>query len=118
MVPPDRRRVRLGVRLRELRERTGLSGNRFADTVGWAESEVSRVETGSQLPSEADIKIWVTATGQGRLVESELLGLRAAARFEYSTVKDMLRRGGMAASRFMSGRWKPKRPASSSTSRR
>ena len=50
---PDR--VRLATRLRELRAATGLSGNRFAQRIGWVQSRVSKLETGVQIPTEADI---------------------------------------------------------------
>lgn len=57
------------------------------------------IETGNrkQLPTEADIRAWVAATRSSESVESELLGLLAAARIEYVTHRDESRaEGGLA----------------------
>jgi Domain of unknown function (DUF5753) len=49
---------------------------------------ISKRETAKQLPTEADIRAWVAATRSSESVESELLGLLAAARIEYVTHRD------------------------------
>ncbi|MDQ3151476.1 MAG: helix-turn-helix domain-containing protein [Actinomycetota bacterium] len=87
-------RVRLAARLRALRIAAFPSGNQFARHVGWGQSKVSKLETGAQRPSDADVREWVRATGHGVDVEAEVLAMAAAARFEYSTVQDVVRRGG------------------------
>ncbi|MGH3866052.1 MAG: DUF5753 domain-containing protein [Pseudonocardiaceae bacterium] len=57
----------------------------------------SKLETGKQLPTEADIRAWVAATRSSESIESELLGLLAAARIEYVTHRDESRvEGGLA----------------------
>jgi len=92
---PDR--VRLAARLRELRAATGLSGNRFAaERIGWAQSRLSRLETGTQLPTEVDLHAWVDAAGAGNDVAAELLALLERARIEYATWRDTYRRLGGA----------------------
>lgn len=86
-------RARLATRLRELRAATGLSGNRFAtDRIRWPQSRVSRMETGTQLPTEDDIRAWVQAAGGGNEAMAELLELLQRARIEYSTWRDAYRR--------------------------
>src|SRR6185312_11197968 len=87
----------LATRLRELRASTGLSGNRFAaERIRWAQSRVSRLETGAQLPTEDDIYAWVQAAGAQAETASELLELLERARIEYATWRDTYRRAGGA----------------------
>lgn len=96
--PMNLHRVRLAGRLRALRAASGYSGNRFAQHIGWQQSRVSKLETGKQLPSEADIESWVTATKAGNEDAEELAELLAAARIEYATWRELSRRarGGLA----------------------
>jgi transcriptional regulator with XRE-family HTH domain len=97
-LPPNPERARLATRLRELRAATGLSGNRFAvERIGWPQSRLSRLETGTQLPTEGDIRAWVAAAGAGKEAVAELLELLARARIEYATWRDTYRRSGTAA---------------------
>jgi transcriptional regulator with XRE-family HTH domain len=91
------RRARLAARLRALRAGVAPSGNQFAKTIGWQQSRVSKLETGRQLPTEADIRAWVAAAGASESVVAELFGLLAAARIEYVTHRDESRvAGGLA----------------------
>lgn len=60
---PDSDRVRLATKLRELRAATGMSGNRFAQQLGWPQSRVSKIETGAQFPTGEDIAAWLRAAG-------------------------------------------------------
>lgn len=87
-------RVRLAARLRALRTAAFPSGNQFARHIGWGQSKVSKLETGTQRPTDDDVREWVRATGHGPDVEDELLAMAAAARFEYSTVREAVRQGG------------------------
>lgn len=97
MAPVSPRRARLAARLRILRAAAASSGNQFATLIGWQQSRVSKLETGKQLPTEADISAWVAATGSSESVETELLGMLAAARIEYVTHRDESRvEGGLA----------------------
>lgn len=43
--------------------RGGLSVRQLADTLGWQSSKVSRIETGQQVPTEAEVNAWASATG-------------------------------------------------------
>ncbi|HYP13403.1 MAG TPA: helix-turn-helix transcriptional regulator [Bryobacteraceae bacterium] len=51
-------REALGARLREIRKDAGLTGRALADSCGWHFTKVSKIEHGSQNPSEADIRRW------------------------------------------------------------
>jgi transcriptional regulator with XRE-family HTH domain len=75
-------RRQLGAALRALRQDTGLSGLAFSRQVGLAQSKVSRVELGQQVPSAEDLDRWMeaTATPPGR--RDELRQLREAAATE------------------------------------
>lgn len=83
----------MATRLRALRARAGLSGNQFADAQGWAQSKVSRIETGKQLPSTADIEAWARACAAPADTLAALLRLHERARVANLTFRDRLRRG-------------------------
>ncbi|RDI53999.1 helix-turn-helix domain-containing protein [Nocardia mexicana] len=51
-------REALGGRLRDIRKDAGLSGVQLAELAGWHSSKVSKIESGKQMPAEADIRIW------------------------------------------------------------
>jgi transcriptional regulator with XRE-family HTH domain len=51
----------LAERLRALRTRAGLAGKDLAERNGWQPSKVSRLETGKQTPSAADLEAWARA---------------------------------------------------------
>ncbi|MGH3787972.1 MAG: helix-turn-helix domain-containing protein [Pseudonocardiaceae bacterium] len=90
------RRARLAARLKALRAGAAPSGSEFGRIIGWQQSKVSKLETGKQLPTEADIRTWVAASGTSESVTAELLGLLAAARIEYVTHRDESRiEGGL-----------------------
>ncbi|MEU8472683.1 helix-turn-helix transcriptional regulator [Streptomyces sp. NPDC029006] len=57
-------REALGARLRELRTEAGLNGKEFPARLGWQRSKVSRLETGKQTASTADVEAWVRAAEQ------------------------------------------------------
>lgn len=98
MPDTDPARDRLASRLRELRAATGLSGNRFAvERIHWAQSRLSRVELGRQLPTKEDIHAWVVATEAGPGVTDELLDLLRRAQAEYISHRDEYRRSGGGA---------------------
>ncbi|WP_242904418.1 helix-turn-helix domain-containing protein [Actinomadura terrae] len=85
-------REALGARLRELRKDAGFSGRELASR-GFHYSKVSRLETGSQAPSDADIRAWCNACG----VEEEAPDLVATARAVESAYLEFRRqtRAGM-----------------------
>ncbi len=52
--------------LRVMRVQAGVSGSDLAGANGWAQSKVSRIETGKQKLSAADIEAWVRTCEQKR----------------------------------------------------
>jgi transcriptional regulator with XRE-family HTH domain len=58
---PDRRR--LAAALKELREDSGLSAERFGEPHGWSQGKVSKIENGRTVPSPEDVGAWVAAAG-------------------------------------------------------
>ncbi|MBG0817209.1 helix-turn-helix transcriptional regulator [Planomonospora sp. ID82291] len=57
-------RTEMGVRLRQLREDSRLSGKELAERLGWQASKVSRIENARQTATVDDIRAW------GRAVEA------------------------------------------------
>ncbi|PKW18899.1 helix-turn-helix domain-containing protein [Saccharopolyspora spinosa] len=93
----EHRRAAFGERLRQLREAAGFpSGKRFADHCGWPQSKVSRIETGAQLASDADLTTWTEATGADESVASELRAELREIRLAAASWKRQLRHGNAA----------------------
>jgi transcriptional regulator with XRE-family HTH domain len=93
--PPGRALTGLGARLRALREAAGLSGTQLAAELGsgWRQSKISKLETGRQLPTPAELAEWARATGTS---PEPLIGLRAKASAEYGSWKDRIASAGGA----------------------
>ena len=85
----------LGSQLRGLRERAGQTGAEFAAVLGdgWGQSKVSKIETGRQLPAEADLRAWATATTTD---PEPLIALRVRAATDYRSNKEQISRAGGA----------------------
>jgi transcriptional regulator with XRE-family HTH domain len=83
----------LATRLRALRVQAGLSGKQLADASGWAQSKVSRIENGQQMPSPDDIRAWANGTGADEETVRQLLGNREEARIAHATFPRRMRRG-------------------------
>lgn len=83
----------LGARLRNLRERTGATGAEFAVLLGdgWRQSKISKIETGRQLPTYADIEAWSAATGTD---PASMIELRDQAAIDYRSHKDRIEQAG------------------------
>jgi transcriptional regulator with XRE-family HTH domain len=56
--PADQARQALGARLKEIRKDANLTGRALASLAGWHFSKVSKIEHGSQSPSEIDLRTW------------------------------------------------------------
>lgn len=79
MPRPNRRaREALTEALRDARRAAGLTGVGLADALGsgWSQPKVSKIESGRQWVSEAEIRAWAAAVGADREM---LLALRARA---------------------------------------
>ncbi len=59
--PVKQAREALGARLREIRNEAGLTGRALASACGWHFTKVSKLEHGTQTPSETDIRAWCRA---------------------------------------------------------
>ncbi|MBT2451280.1 helix-turn-helix transcriptional regulator [Streptomyces sp. ISL-43] len=59
----QRAREALGARLRELRTEAHLTHRELAARLGWAHSKISKLETGKQTASIADLAAWAESTG-------------------------------------------------------
>ncbi|WP_329214640.1 helix-turn-helix domain-containing protein [Streptomyces sp. NBC_01485] len=60
---PAVRRRKLGAELRTLRSRAGLTSGEAARLVGWHQSKVSRIETGTSGSKPADVRLLLDAYG-------------------------------------------------------
>ncbi|MGH3536852.1 MAG: helix-turn-helix domain-containing protein [Pseudonocardiaceae bacterium] len=96
-------RARLGERLRELRAARFRSGAAMARHLGWQQTRVSKLELGTQLPSDGDLDLWVEATGAAADVRAQLADLLAAARVEHRAWGQDYAAGTIAASQAQIG---------------
>lgn len=83
----------IATRLRLLRAQAGLSGKALADVHDWAQSKVSRIESGKQLPSPDDIRAWAAACGADDATVAELLRLHEGAGVARAMFRDRMARG-------------------------
>lgn len=63
--PTKRAREALGARLREIRQDANLTGRALATRCGWHFTKVSKLEHGTQNPSEDDLWAWCHACDAG-----------------------------------------------------
>ena len=59
--PAKKAREALGARLREIRQDADLTGRALASRCGWHYTKVSKLEHGTQNPSDSDIQAWCHA---------------------------------------------------------
>jgi len=89
-------RAALGARLRQLRKDADLTGEQLAGRFGWQQSKVSRIETGKQTASEADITAWAQAVGAPSAVIDELRAHLKTVQVEYETWRQQHQAGVLA----------------------
>lgn len=101
--PMTPQRALLARRLRDLRAVAFPSGSALARQLQadhpdakWHQTRVSKLETGVQRPTEADIRQWAAATGATDGRTDELLELLSASRVQYATFGQLYRRHGSA----------------------
>jgi transcriptional regulator with XRE-family HTH domain len=82
----------LAIRLRALREQTGMSGKDFAGRLGWDPTRLSKLERGRQMPTAADLRAWVDLAGEPGALD-ELLGMLSNARSQQFTFQSRMRYG-------------------------
>lgn len=66
----DRVRHDLGRLLREVRKSAGMTGTQLAERLAWSQPKVSKIETGRQTPSAAEITAWARACGNTDVADS------------------------------------------------
>ncbi|GAA2311654.1 helix-turn-helix transcriptional regulator [Streptomyces hawaiiensis] len=76
---PAVRRRKLGAELRALRSSAGLTSGEAARLVGWHQSKVSRIETGTSGVKPADVRLLLDAYGVADAQLRELLMVLAGA---------------------------------------
>ncbi|GAA5158173.1 helix-turn-helix transcriptional regulator [Pseudonocardia eucalypti] len=74
--PVRQAREALGATLREIRKDADLTGRALAAACGWHFTKVSKIEHGTTMPSEPDIRAWCQACGAA----DQVLDLIATAR--------------------------------------
>lgn len=73
--------------------RADLSGKDLAEARGWAQSKVSRIENGRQMPSIADVEAWADTCHASAEEIQSLLRLRDEARVAHATFRSRMRQG-------------------------
>lgn len=89
----------LANRLRTMRLTAGLSGVTLATRAGWAQSKVSRLENGRQMPTRSDVAAWVTACGADHGELEPLVALLAEIESDYQSWRRRQRHGQAAVQR-------------------
>ncbi|MEV0619696.1 helix-turn-helix transcriptional regulator [Nonomuraea sp. NPDC050404] len=68
--PSNAAKMAFGIRLRDLRLDAELTGVELAGRCGWHKTKVSKIEHGTQKPTESDVRVWATACGAvGQVME-------------------------------------------------
>jgi transcriptional regulator with XRE-family HTH domain len=91
----QRAREALGGRLRELRRDARLTGRQLAAPNRWHPSKVSRIESGKQTPSDADLEAWATTCGHPELAADLIATLRTLEE-QYVEFRRLFRHGQRA----------------------
>ena len=85
-------RQALGLRLRELRRQSGLTGRELAGQLGWPASKISKLENGRQTPTDGDLRAWANATGAEKVV-AELVASLHTLESQHAEWRRQLRGG-------------------------
>lgn len=89
----ERRREEFGERMRHLRELAGLSGKDLAESIGWARPKVSKLETGKQTASRAELEVWLAALLVPEPQAEELRELLTAVHEDHVSWRQEVRAG-------------------------
>lgn len=90
--PSEAAKKGLGARLRRLRLDAGISGVELAARCGWSKSRVSKLEHGTQPPSDADIRAWAAVCGAEAQVP-ELIAISREVDQMWQDYKQVHKRG-------------------------
>jgi hypothetical protein len=79
--------------LRQARRDAEVTGEALAQRLGpgWAQPKISKIESGRQFPTAADVRVWATAT---KADLAKLLALHERALHEYEAFRDSYDSGG------------------------
>lgn len=89
-------RRRLGAELRRLREQAGLPGRRLAEQIGISQSKISRIESGTALPTIPEVTAWAAAAGAPKEAVGRAVALVNAAYTEVHSWDSAIRgQGGL-----------------------
>lgn len=98
----ERRREQFGERMRHLRERAGLSGKDLAEAISWARPKLSKLETGKQTASHADLEAWLAALSVPEPQADELRRMLTAVHDDHVSWRQEIRAGLRALQEDMS----------------
>jgi transcriptional regulator with XRE-family HTH domain len=85
------KRRQLGAELRRLREQAGLSGRELAGRLGISQSKVSRIESGTAMPTVPEVSGWATETRAAGSAGDALRMMMDAAYTEVHPWDDVMR---------------------------
>lgn len=88
-----------GLAARLKNARGGMLAKDLAAQAGWLPSKVSKIESGKQLPSEADLTTWAAITGISDAVLAQLQAMLVEAQAARSTYEERIRLGQKAVQR-------------------
>lgn len=91
-LPPGRQR--LAAELRRLRDLAGVSGRELAQRIGISQAKVSRIESGSTVPSLPEVTAWGEALEVSVEAQEKLISLTEAAYTEVHPWRAALQRRG------------------------
>ncbi|MEU3394993.1 helix-turn-helix domain-containing protein [Streptomyces albidoflavus] len=83
----------LAAALRELRRRSGLSGDRIARRMNASQSKVSRIENGKVRPSMVDVEQYLKAVDAPAPIIAEITALARIASTEWQDARGLRRKG-------------------------
>lgn len=104
LIPPERARLDLGGRFRQLRRDAGLDQTALAERAGMSQAKVSRIETGHVHPTVGEVDKLARALGVREAVAAELRESAAAAREATEQSRGRLRSASSAPTGLQSWR--------------
>src|SRR5215204_6065118 len=87
-------RIRLAAELRRLRDLSGVSGRELARRISISQSKVSRIESGTAMPSLPEVTAWGAALGASQATLDHLAFLTNQAYTEVQPWREALRGQG------------------------
>jgi transcriptional regulator with XRE-family HTH domain len=101
----ETRRLEFGDKLRQRRERAGLTGMALSERLGWTGSKVSKIETGKQTATDSDVIDWCAAVGVPDTDREALRAELRSLRVQQLGWRRQLRAGHEARQRESAATW-------------